>query len=37
MAYTLTHLTAERVGDGHVPTVSSIPVITQARALPFLA
>jgi hypothetical protein len=28
---------AERVGDGHVQTVSSIPVITHARASPFLA
>jgi hypothetical protein len=33
----LTHLIAERVGDGHVQTVSSIPVITHARASPFLA
>jgi hypothetical protein len=30
----LTHVIAERVGDGHVQTVSSTPVITHARASP---
>jgi hypothetical protein len=33
----LMHLIAERVVDGHAPSVSSIPVITHARASPFLA
>jgi hypothetical protein len=32
----LTHLIAERISGGHVLSVSSIPVITHARALPFL-
>ena len=32
----LTHLIAERMDDGHVSEVSSIPVITCARAMPFL-
>jgi hypothetical protein len=33
----LTHLTADRLSGGHVLSVSSIPVITHARASPFLA
>jgi hypothetical protein len=33
----LTHLIAERISGGHVSSVSSIPVITHARASPFLA
>jgi hypothetical protein len=33
----LTHLIAERVIGGHVSSISSIPVITHARASPFLA
>jgi hypothetical protein len=32
-----TQLTAERVAGGHVSGISSIPVITHAKALPFLA
>jgi hypothetical protein len=32
----LTHLIAERVDDDHVSGVNSIPVITCARASPFL-
>jgi hypothetical protein len=32
----LAHLIAERVVDGHVSSISSIPVITNARASPFL-
>jgi hypothetical protein len=32
----LTHLIIERMGEGHVSGVTSIPVITCARALPFL-
>jgi hypothetical protein len=31
------HLIDERVVDGHAPSVSSIPVITHARASPILA
>jgi hypothetical protein len=33
----LTHLIAERISGGHVSNVSIIPVITHARASPFLA
>jgi hypothetical protein len=33
----LTHLIADRISGGHVSSVSSIPVITHARASPFLA
>jgi hypothetical protein len=33
----LMHLIAERISGGHVSSVSSIPVITHARASPFLA
>jgi hypothetical protein len=33
----LTHLIVERIGGGHVSSVRSIPVITHARASPFLA
>jgi hypothetical protein len=33
----LTHLIAERISGGYVSSVSSIPVITHERALPFLA
>jgi hypothetical protein len=33
----LTQLIAERVIGGHVSSISSIPVITHARASPFLA
>jgi hypothetical protein len=29
-------LIAERVGGGHVSGISSIPVVTHARASPFL-
>jgi hypothetical protein len=32
----LTHLIAERIDDDHVSGVNSIPVITCARASPFL-
>jgi hypothetical protein len=32
----LIYVTAERVGGGHVSSVSSIPAITHARASPFL-
>jgi hypothetical protein len=32
----LAHLIAERVVDGHVSSISSIPFITNARASPFL-
>jgi hypothetical protein len=32
----LAHLTGERIVDGHVSSISSIPVITNARASPFL-
>ena len=32
----LTHLIAERMDDGLMPKISSIPVITCARAMPFL-
>jgi hypothetical protein len=33
----LTHLIDERISGGHMSSVSSIPVITHATALPFLA
>jgi hypothetical protein len=33
----LMHFIDERVVDGHAPSVGSIPVITHARASPFLA
>jgi hypothetical protein len=33
----LTQLIAEKVIGGHVSSISSIPVITHARASPFLA
>jgi hypothetical protein len=33
----LTHLIAERISGGHLLSVCSIPVITCARASPFLA
>jgi hypothetical protein len=33
----LTYLIAETISGGHVSSVSSIPVITHTRALPFLS
>jgi hypothetical protein len=33
----LIHLTVERISGGHMSSVSSIPVITHARASPILA
>jgi hypothetical protein len=37
LGYRLTQLIAEKVIGGHVSSISSIPVITHARASPFLA
>ena len=33
----LSFLTAKRLGDDNVPGISSIPIISNARASPFLA